>query len=111
MSIVNVGMYTRLRALPGKEKQLEEYLRTQESFALGEPATTAWFVNKLNDDTYAIFNAFYDASGRQAHLDGEILKSLFADCAHLLANPPQAENFTILVAKLPDRVEFPDSLG
>ena len=111
MSMVNVGMHTHLQAQPGKEKQLEEFLRAQESFALGEPATTAWFVSKLGDNRFSIFHAFYDAAGLKAHVDGEICKSLFADVAHLLVESPKVENLTILAAKLPDRAEFPDSLG
>ena len=111
MSIVNVGMQTRLQAKPGKEKELEEYLRSQLSFAIGEPATTAWFATKLGNGSYGIFHAFYDASGLQAHLDGEICKALLADVAHLLAAPAVTENLTVLAAKLPDHTEFPDSLG
>lgn len=111
MTTVNVGMQTRLEAKPGKEKELEEYLRAQLSFALGEAATTAWFATKLDNKTFGIFHAFYDASGLQAHLDGEICKALLGDVAHLLATPPVVENLSILAAKLPDHVEFPDTLG
>lgn len=41
--MVNVGLQVRLEAKPGKEKELEEFLRAQLSYALGEPGTTAWF--------------------------------------------------------------------
>ena len=41
--MVNVGLQLRLEAKPGKEKELEEFLRAQLPYALGEPATVAWF--------------------------------------------------------------------
>ncbi|WP_353156757.1 antibiotic biosynthesis monooxygenase [Herminiimonas fonticola] len=109
--MVNVGLQVRLEAKPGKEKELEEFLRAQLSFALGEPATTAWFAIKLDARTFGIFDAFPDETGRQAHLDGEIAKALGSAAASLLANAPVIEKFSVLVAKLPNSGEVPDSLG
>lgn len=111
MTTVNIGMQTRLEAKPGKEKELEEYLRSQISFANGEPDTTAWFATRLDEKTFGIFHAFYDCSGLQAHLEGEIHKSLSADVGHLLAHKLTIETLTILAAKLPDRIVYPDTLG
>ena len=109
--MVNVGLQVRLEAKPGKEKELEEFLRAQLSFALGEPATTAWFAIKLDARTFAIFDAFPDETGRQAHLEGEIAKALGSSGAMLLENAPLIEKFTVLAAKLPGNGEVPDSLG
>lgn len=109
--MVNVGLQVRLEAKPGKEKELEEFLRAQLPFALGEPATIAWFAIKLDDRTFGIFDAFQNESGRQAHLDGEIAKALGKAAAHLLATPPMIEKLNVLAAKLPGSGEVPDSLG
>lgn len=109
--MVNVGLQVRLEAKPGKEKELEEFLRAQLSFALGEPATTAWFAIKLDARTFGIFDAFPDETGRQAHLEGEIAKALGSTGAALLAHAPAIEKFAVLVAKLPGNGEVPDSLG
>jgi quinol monooxygenase YgiN len=109
--MVNVGLQVRLEAKPGKEKELEEFLRTQLPFALGEPATIAWFAIKLDDKTFGIFDAFENESGRQAHLDGEIAKALGKVAADLLAKPPVIEKLSVLAAKLPGSGEVPDSLG
>jgi quinol monooxygenase YgiN len=109
--MVDVALQVRLEAKPGKGKELEEFLRTQLSYALGEPQTTAWFAIKLNDHTFGIFDAFPDESGRQAHLDGEIAKNLGKIAGDLLASPPHIYKLDILAAKLPGSGEVPDSLG
>jgi quinol monooxygenase YgiN len=109
--MVNVGLQVRLEAKPGKEKELEEFLHAQLPYALGEPATTAWFAIKMGPGTFGIFDAFPDEAGQQAHLDGEIAKELGEIAAHLLAKPPVIEKLTILAAKLPGSGEVPDSLG
>lgn len=109
--MVNVALQVRLEAKPGKEKELEEFLRAQLPFALGEPATTAWFAIKLNANTFGIFDAFPDETGQQAHLDGEIARALGEVAAHLLAKPLVIEKLTVLAAKLPGSGETPDSLG
>lgn len=109
--MVTVGLQARLEAQAGKEKELEEFLRAQLSFALGEPATTAWFAIKLDAKTFVIYDFFADESGRQAHLDGEITKALMEDAAHLLASSPIIEKLTVLAAKLPGSGEVPDTLG
>ena len=109
--MVNVALQVRLEAKAGKEEELEEFLRTQLSYALGEPHTTAWFAIKLNDRTFGIFDAFPDEKGRQAHLDGEIARNLGKIAGHLLASPPHIFKLDILAAKLPGSGEVPDSLG
>ena len=109
--MVNVGLQVRLEAKPGKEKELEEFLRAQLSYALGESGTTAWFAIQLDAKTFGIFDAFSDENGRQAHLEGEIAKALGTQAANLLAHPPAIEKFVVLAAKLPGSGEVPDSLG
>lgn len=109
--MVNVGLQVRLEAKPGKEKELEEFLRAQLSYALGETGTVAWFAIRLAPGTFGIFDAFADETGRNAHLDGEIAKALGQIAPQLLAKPPVIERLDVLAAKLPDSGETPDSLG
>jgi len=109
--MVNVGLQVRLEAKPGKENELEEFLRAQLSYALGEPGTTTWFAIKLDAKTFGIFDAFPDENGRQAHLEGEIAKALGTLAENLLTHPPAIEKFAVLAAKLPGNGEVPDSLG
>ncbi|WP_293777432.1 antibiotic biosynthesis monooxygenase [uncultured Oxalicibacterium sp.] len=110
--MVTLGLQARLEAKPGKEMELEEFLHAQLSYAIGEPATVAWFAVKLAPGVFGIFDAFADESGRKAHLEGEIAKALQGDVGkNLLAKPPTIESFQVLAAKLPGNGEIPDSLG
>jgi quinol monooxygenase YgiN len=109
--MVNLALQVRLEAKPGKEKELEAFLRAQLPYALGEPHTTAWFAVKIGKSTYGIFDAFADEAGRQAHLGGEIARNLGRIAADLLAAAPTIESLDVLAAKLPGSGEVPDSLG
>lgn len=109
--MVNVALQVRLEAKPGKERELEEFLRAQLSYALGEPATIAWFAVKFDNRTFGIFDAFPDEPGRKAHMEGEIAKVLGQRAGELLAHPLNIERMDVIAAKLPGNGEVPDSLG
>lgn len=110
--MVNLGLQVRLEAKPGKERELEEFLHSQLSYALGEPGTVAWFSIRIAPGVFGIFDAFADEAGRKAHLEGEIAKALQGAVGKdLLAKPLAIEQLTILAAKLPGSGEVPDTLG
>jgi quinol monooxygenase YgiN len=88
-----------LEAKPGKEKELEAFLKSAQPLAVAEPATTTWYAVKLGPATFGIFDTFPDDAGRQAHLSGAIAKALFAKADELLAKPPQVEMLEILASK------------
>jgi quinol monooxygenase YgiN len=99
--MVRVALLVRLKAKPGKEAEVDSFLRSGLPLAVAEPATTAWFAIKLGPSTFGIFDAFPDESGRQAHLAGPIAAALMAKAADLLAEPPSIEKVDVLAAKLP----------
>ena len=88
-----------LEAKPGKEKELEAFLKSAQPLAAAEPATTTWYAVKLGSSKFGIFDTFKDEDGRKAHLSGEIAKALFAKADELLALPPQIEMLDILASK------------
>ena len=88
-----------LEAKPGKERELEEFLKSAQPLAAAEPATTTWYAVKLGPARFGIFDTFPDDAGRQAHLSGAIAKALFAKADELLAKPPQVEMLEILASK------------
>lgn len=90
-----------LEAKPGKEKELEEFLKSAQPLAVREAGTTTWYAVKLGPARFGIFDTFKDEAGRNAHLSGEIAKALFAKADELLAKPPQVEKLEILAAKSP----------
>jgi len=99
--MVNVALFVQLIAKPGKEKELETFLRGGLAIVQEEPATIAWFAIRMGPSTYGIFDAFADESGRQAHLAGRVAAALMAKAPELLAQPPKIEKIDVLAAKLP----------
>jgi quinol monooxygenase YgiN len=99
--MVSVALYVRLEAKPGKEKDVEAFLKGGLAVVQGEPATTAWFALRLGPSTFGIFDAFPDEAGWQAHLSGRVAAALMAKAADLLAKPPAIEKVDVLAAKLP----------
>jgi len=99
--MVKVALLVRLEAKPGKEADVESFLRGGLSVVQEEPATTAWFAIRLGPSTFGIFDAFPDEAGRQAHLSGRVASALMAKASELLAQPPVIEKVDVLAVKLP----------
>ena len=99
--MVSVALFVRLEAKPGKEKEVEDFLREGLPIVEEEPATTAWFGIRLGPTTFGIFDAFPDEAGRQAHLAGRVAAALMARASELFAQPPAIEKLDVLAAKLP----------
>ena len=99
--MVKVALFVRLEAKPGKEKDVETFLKEGLPLVMEEPATAAWFGIRLGPSTFGIFDAFPDEAGRQAHLSGRVAAALMAKAAELLSAPPSIEKVDVLAAKLP----------
>jgi len=100
--MVKVALWVRLEAKPGKEADVEAFLRAGLPLVQAEPATTAWFGVRLGPSTFGIFDAFPDEVGRNAHLSGRVAAALMEKAAELLAKPPAIEKIDVLAAKLPN---------
>ena len=90
-----------LEAKPGKEKEVEEFLKSALPLAQQEAGTTSWYAVRLGPARFGIFDTFKDDAGRTAHLSGPIAKALMAKASELLATPPQIEKLDILAEKAP----------
>ena len=95
----NVALLAILEAKAGKQEELAAFLKSALPLAVQEPATVSWFSFRMDSSRFGIFDTFADESGRNAHLNGEIAKALFASAEELLASPPQIERLEILAAK------------
>ena len=98
--MVTVGIFVRLEAKPGKEEELAAFLMQGLELANQETTTPLWFAFRLGSRSFAIFDAFADEMGRQAHLNGPIAKALMTQAPHLLAEPPAIQQLEIMGAKL-----------
>jgi quinol monooxygenase YgiN len=94
-----LSIWAQLEAKPGKEKEVEEFLKSAQPLAEREPGTLTWYAVKLGPGKYGIFDTFADENGRNAHLNGEIAKALFAKAKDLLAKAPQIDKPEILASK------------
>ena len=95
-----LGLFVRLEAKPGMEKEVAAFLKQGLQMAQQEATTPLWFALRLGDSTFGVFDAFPDESGRQAHLDGPIARALMANASKMLAAPPSIERTEILGAKV-----------
>lgn len=98
--MVNVAILAQMKAKPGKEAEVEAFLKSALPLANQEAGTTVWFALKLSPSVFGIFDAFANDAGRDAHLAGPIAAALMAKAADLLAEPPIIEKVDVLAAKL-----------
>ena len=94
-----VAIWAQLEAKPGKERELEEFLKSAQPLAERERETVSWYAIKMGRGKYGIFDTFADENGRNAHLNGEIAKALFAKAKDLLAKPPEISKPEVLAVK------------
>jgi len=99
--MLTVALFARLEAKPGKEEEVAAFLKQGLQLANQEATTPLWFALRLGPTTFAIFDAFRDEAGRQAHLNGPIAKALMAQAPNLLGAPPVIERMEVLGVKLP----------
>lgn len=93
------ALFAVLNAKPGKEKDVEAFLKSAQPIAVSETGTSTWYAVKLGPSKFGIFDTFKDEAGRNAHLNGEIARQLFAKAKELFAAPPEVEKLEILASK------------
>ncbi len=98
--MVKTALLVRLEAKPGKEAQVEAFLKSGLAIVQQEPGTTVWFALRMGPTTFGIYDAFPDEAGRQAHLSGQVAAALMAKAPELLAQPPVIEKVDVLAAKM-----------
>ena len=98
--MVKFAIIATMKAKPGKEAEVEAFLKSALPLANQEAGTTVWFALKLSPSVFGIFDAFASETAREAHLSGSIAAALMAKAADLLAEPPSIEKVDVLAAKL-----------
>jgi quinol monooxygenase YgiN len=99
--MVTQGLLVRLEAKPGKDADVEAFLRSALPKVRQEPATTAWFAIRFGRSEYGIFDVFPDEAGREAHLAGPVAMALMDQVAILFAQAPRIQKLAVLADKLP----------
>ena len=93
------AIWVMLKAKPGKENDIEAFLKQGAAMSHDEPQTVTWYGVKIAPGMYGVFDTFDDEAGRDAHLNGEIAKALMANAAELFSNEIKIEKMDILADK------------
>ncbi|MDE1175643.1 MAG: antibiotic biosynthesis monooxygenase [Edaphobacter sp.] len=93
------ALYVPLKPKPGKEKELEAFLKQGAGMAAQEAGTVTWYALDEDDGRYSIFDTFEDEAGRDAHLNGPIAKALMAKAEELLDEPVQIHKIKLVATK------------
>lgn len=97
--MLTVGLFARLEAKLGKEKQVAAFLQQALQMANQEASTPLWLALRLGPTSFAVFDSFRGQAERDAHLNGPIARALMENAPQLLATPPVIERFEVLGAK------------
>jgi quinol monooxygenase YgiN len=99
--MAKLAIWVMLKAKPGKEADVEAFLKQGAVMSKAEPKTVNWYGVKIAPGMYGVFDTFDDEAGREAHLSGEIAKALKANAADLFANAAELriEKMDILADK------------
>jgi quinol monooxygenase YgiN len=96
-----LALWVELEAKSGKEKEVEDFLKSAQPLAVKEQGTTTWYAIRLGPAKFGIFDTFSDEQSRDAHLSGDIAKALFAKAEDLFAKPPAVNKLEIFASKDP----------
>jgi len=95
------ALYVELKAKPGKEKDVEDFLRAGADLAKNEPGTIHWYAIKEDrPGVYGVFDTFNSEEGREAHLNGPIAKALMENAEKLLSEPTKIDKIEVIAEKI-----------
>ncbi len=93
------ALLARVEAKPGKENDVQAFLKSALPLAEAEPHTVRWYGWQIGPSTFGIFDTFETEDGRAAHLQGQIAAALMANASVLLAKDPVIEFVDLLAVK------------
>lgn len=95
------AFFIEIEARTGEEDAVLQMLRDIRACVEDEPATGPWFAVRFSPTRFAIFEAFPDLAGRQAHVDGGG-GDIFRDTARMnaiLADAAKVHRVDVLMSK------------
>jgi quinol monooxygenase YgiN len=94
------ALYAELKAKPGKEADVEAFLKQGAEMAKAEAGTVHWYGFRQDSGAFGVFDTFNDEAGRDAHLSGEIAKALMANAEALLSEAPKIHKISLIAEKV-----------
>jgi quinol monooxygenase YgiN len=98
---LTLGILALVEAKPGKEAEVEAFVKGGREIVDQEPGTRVWYGFRVNESTFGIFDAFEDEGARQAHLSGQIPAALAQAGPQLLSKDPDIRLVDVLAVKMP----------
>lgn len=94
------ALYAELKAKPGKEADVEAFLKQGAEMAKKEAGTVHWYAFKEDKGgVFGIFDTFNDEAGREAHLTGDIAKALMGKADELFSQAPTIHKIELIGEK------------
>lgn len=94
------AFYVELKARPGKEAAVEAFLKQGAVMAMAEAGAISWYGLKEEEPgLYGVIDTFNDEVGRDAHLNGELAKALFAKAEELFSEAPKIHRLHVVAEK------------
>jgi quinol monooxygenase YgiN len=100
LEMAKFALYAELKAKPGRENDVEAFLKQGAEMAKAEAGTVHWYGFKEDKGgVFGVFDTFNDEAGRDAHLNGEIAKALMAKADELFSEPPTIHKIGLIGEK------------
>jgi quinol monooxygenase YgiN len=99
--MLSKGFLIRIEARPDRVAEVEAMLKSAIDHVREEGQAVVWFGLRLGPTTFAVFDAFVDDAGREAHWDANHLTLSGPAAAELFAEPPAVERVDVVAALLP----------
>jgi quinol monooxygenase YgiN len=99
LAMAKLAIWVMLKAKPGKEADVEAFLKQGAVMSNDEAQTVNWYGVKMGPGIYGVFDTFDDEEGRDAHLNGAIARALMANASELFSNEIRVEKMEILADK------------
>ena len=94
------AFFVELKANRGKEAEVEAFLKQGAAMAKAEAGIAAWYGLKEEEPgRFGIIDTFNDEVGRDAHLNGELAKALFARADELFSEAPKVHRLHVIAQK------------
>ena len=100
--MISLGLFVRLEAKPGKEREVAAFLKQGLQMANQEATTPVWFALRLGPTTFGVFDAFHDEAGTANPPQRADCPGAYGQRSDLLAVSRRSiEQIDVLGAKLP----------
>jgi quinol monooxygenase YgiN len=99
--MITTGLLVTLEAKPGREADIEAFLKDARPLVDAESDTAAWFGIRLGPTTFGIVDFFPDEDARQAHLRGQVAQALMERAPELFSEDPVIIGLDVVASKLP----------